>query len=307
MGLQKNISSRNYSINLYKRIAMIDYTVRKILVPTDFSEHANNALGLAAEIATETDAELTLLTVVNYPGGTALHTTGVGRGDPAENKYIQELTEKVQEKIKDLPDDIDLSDINLKRKVQVGNPFTHISDEITQNDTDLVIMGTKGTSGLNEVLIGSNTERVVRHAKCPVISVKEKISVSNIDNIAFAVDPKIEDELFFSKVKQLQHLFKANLHVVMINTPNHFLREIIAMKLLEDMATRNMFKDYKVYTFSDITEEEGIIYFADQINADLIAMGTQGRTGIAHLISGSIAEEVVNHAKRPVWTYRLSK
>jgi len=93
----------------------------------------------------------------------------------------------------------------------------------------------------------------------------------------------------------------------MINTPNRFVRDITAMKLLEDMATRNMFKDYKISTFNDITEEEGIIYFADQINADLIAMGTQGRTGIAHLISGSIAEEVVNHAKRPVWTYRLRK
>ena len=57
MSLQKNITSRNYLINLYKRIAMIDYTVRKILVPTDFSEHANNALSLAAEIAAETDAE----------------------------------------------------------------------------------------------------------------------------------------------------------------------------------------------------------------------------------------------------------
>ena len=286
---------------------MIDYTVRKILVPTDFSVHANHAFRLAAEIAIETDAELTLLTVVNYPGGSALHTTGVGRGNPTENKYIQELTEKVQEKIKDLPDDINLHDVNLKRKVQVGNPFTHISDEITQNDTDLVIMGTKGTSGLDEVFIGSNTERVVRIAKCPIISVKEKISVSQIDNIAFAVDPKIEDDLFFSKVKQLQHLFNAKLHVVMINTPNRFLRDITAMKLLEDMASKNMLSDYQLYTFNDITEEEGIIYFADQINADLIAMGTRGRTGIAHLISGSITEEVVNHAKRPVWTYRLSK
>ena len=81
---------------------MIDYTVRKILVPTDFSEHAKHALSLAAEISAETDAELTLLTVVNYPGGSALHTTGVDRGDPAENKYIQELTEKNTRKNKGL-------------------------------------------------------------------------------------------------------------------------------------------------------------------------------------------------------------
>jgi nucleotide-binding universal stress UspA family protein len=52
-----------------------------------------------------------------------------------------------------------------------------------------------------------------------------------------------------------------------------------------------------------VTEEEGIIYFADSINADLIALATHGRTGFAHVLAGSIAEEVVSHSKRPVLTF----
>jgi nucleotide-binding universal stress UspA family protein len=59
--------------------------------------------------------------------------------------------------------------------------------------------------------------------------------------------------------------------------------------------------------YNDLSEEEGIMHYANDISADLIAMGTSGRTGLGHFFLGSIAEDVVNHAKRPVWTYRLHK
>jgi nucleotide-binding universal stress UspA family protein len=62
-------------------------------------------------------------------------------------------------------------------------------------------------------------------------------------------------------------------------------------------------KNFTINLFSDNTEEEGIVYFAEQVDADLIAMATHGRTGFAHVISGSIAEDVVSHSKRPVLTF----
>ena len=61
--------------------------------------------------------------------------------------------------------------------------------------------------------------------------------------------------------------------------------------------------DYTINVFNDVSEEEGIIYFADSIDADLIAMATHGRTGFAHVLAGSIAEEVVSHSRRPVLTF----
>ena len=59
--------------------------------------------------------------------------------------------------------------------------------------------------------------------------------------------------------------------------------------------------------YNDFIEEDGIIYFAQDIDADMIALATHGRSGLMHLLSGSIAEDVVNHAKRPVWTCRLKQ
>ena len=62
-------------------------------------------------------------------------------------------------------------------------------------------------------------------------------------------------------------------------------------------------KNFTLNVFNDVSEEDGIAYFADNINADLIAMATHGRTGFAHVLAGSIAEDVVSHAKRPVLTF----
>ena len=67
----------------------------------------------------------------------------------------------------------------------------------------------------------------------------------------------------------------------------------------------NSLQNYTINIYNDKVEEDGIIYFAQDIEADLIALATHGRTGLLHLLSGSIAEDVVNHAKRPVWTFRL--
>ncbi len=88
-----------------------------------------------------------------------------------------------------------------------------------------------------------------------------------------------------------------------INTPGNFQRDAVVKKYMQDFAKRLQLKNYTVNVFNDLTEEEGIIYFADSINADMIAMATHGRTGFAHVLAGSIAEDVVNHSKRPVLTF----
>ncbi|NJO03488.1 MAG: universal stress protein [Bacteroidia bacterium] len=64
-------------------------------------------------------------------------------------------------------------------------------------------------------------------------------------------------------------------------------------------------ENYSFHIYNELNEENGIIYFAEDMHADLIAVITHQRTGLAHLISGSIAEDVVNHANRPVLTFGL--
>jgi nucleotide-binding universal stress UspA family protein len=104
-----------------------------------------------------------------------------------------------------------------------------------------------------------------------------------------------------------QNFFKARLHIVWINTPLNFTSDSATNERLEAFAKRFMLKDYTISVFNHTDEEDGILEFADSVKGDLIAMGTRGRKGIAHLINGSIAEDVVNHNKGLVWTYSLQQ
>jgi nucleotide-binding universal stress UspA family protein len=168
-----------------------------------------------------------------------------------------------------------------------------------------VVMGSKGAGGFEEALLGSNTEKVVRHAKCPVLTVKSKIEIDHVKNIVFATNFKEEDFHVADELKKLQEIFKAKLHLVRVNTPTNFETDRKIKAHADAFIKENSITDYTVNIYCDKVEEDGIIFFAQDINADLIALATHGRSGLLHLLSGSIAEDVANHAKRPVWTFRL--
>jgi nucleotide-binding universal stress UspA family protein len=102
-------------------------------------------------------------------------------------------------------------------------------------------------------------------------------------------------------------LYNSTIHLVRINTPGDFQRDFIVREYMEKFAKKLGLKNYTINIFNDVTEEEGIIYFAETIDADLIAMATHGRTGFAHVMAGSIAEDVVGHAKRPVLTFVVKR
>jgi nucleotide-binding universal stress UspA family protein len=168
---------------------------------------------------------------------------------------------------------------------------------------DLVVMGTQGASGLEEILVGSNTEKVVRRAKCPVITVKSAVDAKNIKNIVFASDFRDDMNKLAEPLKNLQKLFNATLHIVSINTPNNFETDRYYKKAIKAFVEKYNIENYTITVYNDESEEDGIIYFAEDIDADMIAIATHGRLGLSHLLSGSLAEDIVNHSKRPVWTF----
>jgi hypothetical protein len=135
--------------------------------------------------------------------------------------------------------------------------------------------------------------------------VKSYTKASSIKNIVFPNTLDQDQEDLVMKVKDLQHFFQATLHIVWINTPGNFSRDTDTFKKLEDFAKRFMIKDYTLNVFNDPFEESGVINFTHHIKADMIAMGTHGRKGLAHILSGSLAEDVVNHVDAPIWTYTI--
>lgn len=281
--------------------------MKAILIPTDFSEQANNALDVAYAIAKKNNASIKLLHIIEAPGVGSFNTMGeVYTGDPMNNVYIMEMMKVMKGKMEMLISDPKYKDVEMKYNVKVGNAFSGISNEINEFDIDLVVMGSKGSSGLEETLIGSNTEKVVRRAKCPVLTVKDKMDMGAVKNIVFASDFRTKGGNVIAALKEFATTFDAKIHLLKVNTPNSFSADREMRKRMNEFAMENRLENYTINIYNHEDEEDGIIYFADDINADIIALGTHGRTGLMHLLSGSIAEDIVNHARRPVWTYRIA-
>jgi nucleotide-binding universal stress UspA family protein len=282
--------------------------MKSILVPYDFSEEAEYAFKFAQELAAKAACKLKVVHVIEIP--TTKHFNTMGEVNFDENYidrvFITEMVEKRKKQLKELEEAHSVKPYQFSTKISFGNPYAGISSEITEIKADLVVMGSKGSSGLEELLIGSNTEKVVRHSKSPVITIKRATAMSDVKNIVFASDFSEDSKKVISQLKDLQDLLHAKISLVKINTPNSFENTLTTTKKINDFIAANTLENVKVDIFNSSSEEEGIIEYADEYNADMIAMATHGRTGFMHLLSGSIAEDVVNSAERPVWTMKLS-
>jgi nucleotide-binding universal stress UspA family protein len=278
--------------------------MKKILVPVDFSKTSITALDTAYEIAKKAGAEIALLHVVEEAGNSSFNAEGqIDEADWEDKLFTYKLLEKSKKQLEKLVLDPKYNDVKVEGSVRVGNAFHGITTIIAEQKVDLVVMGTKGVNTVSEMIIGTNTERVVRHAKVPVLTVQKKPAKPDFKNIVYATSMAGDEEVFSRIVKRAQQLYGATIHLVRINTPSDFQKDQVVREYMEKFAKKLQLKNFTINIYNDFSTEEGIVRFADFVNADMIAMATHGRTGFAHVIAGSVAEEVVNHSKRPVLTF----
>jgi nucleotide-binding universal stress UspA family protein len=146
---------------------MID--LHRILVPTDFSKHSRNALAYATAFAEKFGAELYLLHVVQ---DLALFIPEAVSVAPPIAPPVDQLTAAVREALDREVRDNGLGRFTVHPEVREGTPFYEIIRFAREEGIDLIIMGTHGRGGLAHVLLGSVTEKVVRKAPCPVLTVR---------------------------------------------------------------------------------------------------------------------------------------
>jgi len=283
--------------------------MKKILVPTDFSKPAMIAAEVAADISKKANAELTLLHVVEEAIGNSINVEGQVSVDSRweEKLFTMKLIEKAKKQMAKLVEDSKFEGVRVRQELRMGSPFHGMNTIITEKKVDLVVMGTAGHSDLEHMIIGSNTEKIVRMSSCPVLTVHAKPASKEFKSIVYATAMDKDEEVFSRIVRSTQKLYDATIHLVRINTPGNFQRDVVVKKYMQDFAKKLQLKNFTLNVFNDVSEEEGIAYFADSINADLIAMATHGRTGFAHVLAGSIAEDVVSHSRRPVLTFVTQK
>ncbi|MFM9838335.1 MAG: universal stress protein [Cyclobacteriaceae bacterium] len=278
--------------------------MKKILVPTDFSKTSIIALETAFDIAKKAGADIYLLHVVEEATPDSYLISGEWQKDNWDDRlFTFKLLEKAKKQLEKLVQEPRFSAVKLVGELRLGNPFHGMNAIIAEQKVDLVVMGTRGQTNLESMVIGTNTERIVRHSRCPILTVHKKPASTDFKNIVYATTMSKEEEVFSRIVKSTQKIYDSTIHLVRVNTPGDFQRDNIVKDYMNKFAKSLQLKNFTINVYNDLNEEEGILYFADSIDADLIAMATHGRTGFAHVLAGSIAEDVVNKAKRPVLTF----
>jgi nucleotide-binding universal stress UspA family protein len=283
----------------------MQHLIRHILVPTDFSSQSATALQVAAEFARQSSAQISLLHVVDsllYREMWAAETVAWNTKNSAINKIINELKyQLINFAGKNAPN------LVITPCVAFQNIYTAINQYAKNYENCLIIMGSKGT-GDSSFLIGSNTENIIRTSTVPVLVVKNNDSKSfNLKKICLAGDFAPNSVPFFvmTFIKSLQQIFEAELQLLKVITPQHFELTTHTQQSLKDFATQNGLTNVSLNFYNHYTEYEGILAFAEQNQTGLVCMTTHGSTGFMQVILGSIAEDVANHAKIPVLTFRV--
>lgn len=274
--------------------------MKKILVTTDFSKESEYALKVAAQLARQRDSEIYLLHMLEIPYQ-ELDAAGVYSELP-EGMFFFRLAEQKFDSIASKPY---LDGLTVHKIMESSNIFAGIKKTCKKHDIDFIMMGSHGATGLKEMFIGSNAEQIVRNSEVPVLVIKNEHEDFSVKEFVFASDFKNDNKETFNQACKFAEFWDAKIHLLMVNTPSNFTTTAVANERIASFIKKPSYKNYTLNIYNDETVEQGILNFSKSINADLIGISTHGRQGIAHFFNGSISEDIVNHAKRPVMTFKI--
>ncbi len=277
----------------------------KILVPTDFSTCAKNAEDVALQIAEKVGGEVHFYHKTNVLHDWQQLTEEQRKPFPESAQAIKEVEANFAKLLaaqqKAYPN------VAVKTIYSHGRLIENISDYIDSFNIDLLVMGSHGASGYNEWMIGSNTQKVVRLAHCPVLTIKNEWNKLDIKHIAFASNFDSNLKVAFEKVIQFAQLFDAQIHLLTIDTPAFYTEP--QSLVLESMETFKKLCKGRVkctlHSYYHMTTFRGIRDFTVNNTMDMVAIATHGRQFLGRLFFGSFAETLVNHLETPLLTVNI--
>ena len=277
--------------------------MKKIIVPIDFSEHSEYALEAAANLAQKYDSELIVLHMLELSNAILIADEN---SINEEAVFYLKLAEQKFEAFLDKPY---LEGIEVTPIVKHFKVWSEVNDVANKHEANLIIMGSHGASGVKEVLVGSNTEKVVRHADVPVLVIKHNPILLDFENGVFASDFSEEAIAPYLNARKTFKKLGAKMHLVYVNAPDGNFKSSTEIDKRVSLFLKKADGDLdnldNVHIVSDYSIEKGILNFANTIGADLIAVATHGRKGLAHFFEGSISEDIANHSTLPVMTFKI--
>jgi nucleotide-binding universal stress UspA family protein len=290
-------------IRFFSKELIIKYTkmeINRILVPTDFSIDAENALNVAIEICEHQQARLTLLHVVDdfsFFNPSAFTTTNL----------MSDIIETMEDKMRDFVQYLsDTTNLQIDGIIETGNPADNINRFATKESLDMIVMGKRGISGISESFIGLTAFRVIKQSRCPVLTIPCFWEKKYFEKILYPVR-LLPDAL--DKYNYVEPIIEIdNSHFLIAGLVNPVKPDNVSdlMILIDKIKLRlndeNLIFSSKLLQSKDFAST--ILAESESYNADLVVITADIDTEWKDLLAGPFAQQIVNHSKRPVLSIR---
>jgi nucleotide-binding universal stress UspA family protein len=292
--------------------------LERILFATDFSTLARLAEEYAASLGADWNAHLTAMTVLEFP-------PGMDPEYPVNQQYLTQRMSEATDQLADVKQRLLRRRIAVSTRIATGIPSVEINQAADDENSDLIVVGTRGKTGLAHVLLGSTAERVIRTARCPVLAVRMAESSAQREATCHRLLVPIDgsdcslDALEYAAV--VAGPAKASIDVLHVLEPVSYgldftfdnaqqradNRKKMSKKLDELCAALGASGlTAKGHVVGGVPADS-ILGQAKALSSDVIVMGTHGRRGFSHALAGSVTEAVLRRAEWPVLTVRSPK
>jgi len=274
--------------------------MNNILVPTDFSAHAQAAFETAVSIARRTGALVHLYHVMDIPDIPGMREI-MARRNPAGS----EASETADSALHQLVRSETYRDIGASCSIDYGTPWKAITGKAEGDGFDLVVIGSHGMKRLEKIVFGSTTEQVIRHSICPVLTVQDTLCCFSPASIVLGAERSRENTCCIDAARSFASHYNATMHLVKVSTPDHFINTRQARMEMEFLARENGIGEYSVNCYNDESMQEGLLHFAEDIGADLLCMTTRVTSELARLYRTTMGRNTTTEVAIPILTCRV--
>ena len=272
--------------------------MKTILVPTDFSKNAENALDYAIQLAKKEEFKILLFHSFHY------NYSGIDTSPEIVLEQSIFVQEGIEKRLKTLAQKTaNKNHISCEYINEQGLLTDKLEEVIKKKKIDLIVMGTQGATGLKEIFMGSNTARVISNVTCPVVAVPAKSTFKKIKKIIYATDYQNYDIDALQELITIANNFEASIEVLHIaNGKFSHLEEIKRMEKFQEKVEKKIVSDIISFNFLFGLEINEIIEdYLEETTINMIAVSTKQR-GLFERIFGSssITKKIVNHTKIPL-------